>query len=384
MRNFTDSASFNRAAIPPLMKSLARLEGVSLRGWLTAAQNDLRFAAALIIIVIFGVLVAYQTADRFGGVPWAGPGLATLTGFLLYRLFWLAPGSPGHSALLTGPFQPWTSFGEGLRQWIVMRASAMTITSLLVLSLPVACARPVYAPAFIGCGILGASLRAVMVLRPALTKPKRLLLLLFLPKLRLAQPSWLSRSLWIVLSNALRRKIGPFPRWLPVVTLWGLSALIANLTARNNHDPYVGFAVVSLAGLACAIALSWPDLPLLRFLSHQPIPVRRLVITLYAPTATFIACAALAAAVIAGLSVALAVASTAFVVGLTVVWLGLLLPYGMMQSPHGAPGFALRDIGIAIAVKFAFQFGILAVGWLIWRIAANIRSVHQKRWRENL
>jgi hypothetical protein len=40
------------------------------------------------------------------------------------------------------------------------------------------------------------------------------------------------------------------------------------------------------------------------------------------------------------------------------------------------------ELVVAVVVKFALQFGVVAAGWLIARAIVNIRAVSRNRWRE--
>ncbi len=360
---------------------LTRVELIGWRGWLREARKDVRFALAVLVIAGFAIMGVQQAVDVVGRAPWAGAILAAFTGSSLFRSFYIMPGSPHYQRLLTGVLQPWTAFGLLLKRWSLGRASVLTLISVTIVSGIVATARAADALPFFAFAIAGSTLRALLIGRftPSLTPSLRL------PKIHMSWPRRLPTAMRISLSGTFRRKVGALPVWLLSGGLWILGTPASAMAVHNSGDPHVGFVAITLIGLICGLVFASPNIPLLRFLAFQPIPPKRLIISTCAPQFGLTVLAATAAAFCIGQPFGLAATSVAIVVGGIGFWLALLIPYALTQSVRGAPAYALRDITIAGVIKFSpLHFGFLAVGWLIFRIYVNFKTIARKRWREPL
>jgi hypothetical protein len=360
---------------------LARLEWLTLRGWVTEMRRDPRFALSILIITVFSVVCVATTAGRADKQPWVCLALAVVTGFSAFRSGFIAPGSAQWQQLRTGVLQPWTGFGQTLKRWVYLRAAAVTTVLILGITAIVALTQPGRILACLGALGLGAGMAAAT----ANLIPHRPF---HLPALRLPTgvqfPLAVPVTVRVSLNTTFRRKVGFAPMWLLTGGLWALATPASALATHNNPGAHVGFAMITVAGLICALVFSWPNLRLIRFLAFQPIAMRRIVGPLCGPQVGIVALAAIAAAFGAGQPFGLALVSAAVVAGATCLWLALLVPYAMTRSVHAAPAMALCEVGIALIVKFTFQFGVLAVGWLIFRITRNNRIVARHRWKEPL
>lgn len=358
---------------------LARLEWLSLRGWLEEMRRDPRFALSAVVIVGFAITCVVIAAGRADTHPRVCFALTLATGFWFFRSGFIAPDSARWRQLRAGVFQPWTGFGHTLKRWAYLRATIVTAAFSFGTTVVVATAQPERAFACLGGLWLGAGLALLI----AGVIPNRRW---HLPNLRLPaglrfDPN-MPVAVRVSLKTTLRRRAGIMPVWLLSGGLWALATPASALATHNTPDAHIGFAMITVVGLICGLAFAWPSLTLVRFLAFQPIPMRRIVTPLCGPQVGIVAVAAMAAAFGAGQPFGLALASAAVVVGGVCLWLALLIPHAMTRSVRAAPALALCEIGIALIVKFTFQFGLLAVGWLIFRTTGNIRAVARHRWKE--
>jgi len=360
---------------------LTRLEGLEARRWLREVYRDPRFCLSLLVIGAFIVTAVVNVARLAATFPMAGLVLAVVAGFLTYRASFIAPGSLRRRDIETGILHPWVAFGPAFNRWARARAALVTIAVCAGLALVVLVVRSHLAlPCVVGIG-LGAGFAAVTTgfpLRRGLN----------LPPLQL--PGALSRrmpmppSVRMSLAGAFRRKVGAVPVSLLNIGLWAFATPASALATHNNPGAHIGFAMITGVGLICGLALAWPNLRLVRFLAFQPILLRRIVARLCGPQVGLVALLALAAAFGGGQPLGLALVSAAVVVGGVCVWLVLLVPYAMTRTVGAAPMMAVSELIVAATVKFALQFGLVAVGWLIFRAIGNILAVGRNRWREPL
>jgi hypothetical protein len=189
----------------------------------------------------------------------------------------------------------------------------------------------------------------------------------------------LLRSGWAI---ALRRKAGPVPVAVIILGFWLIGAAGAGLALRNNADTHVGFVAISLINLAGAVALTWPDMVLVRFLAFKPLKASAIIYVLIVPAVVVSMVISFLSALCIGLSLNLAIVSTSITFGILLVWLAHLIYYGMTKSAGGAVGFALRDLVLAALIRSLFLSDIVAVVWLIANIFFNYTRLEQRRWRE--
>jgi hypothetical protein len=324
------------------------MEGLEARRWLREVCRDPRFCLSLLVIGAFIVAAVVNVAKVAAAFPLAGLALATVAGFAIYRASFIAPGSARRRDLETGILHPWIAFGPALKRWVLGRAAVLTIFVCALLTVIIGVARPDLA----WPGILGmAGGAAVAAATAGLT---------------------------------FRRRIGAVPVWLLNIGLWALATPASALATHNNPGAPIGLGMITGVGLICGLGLAWPNLRLVRFLAFHPVPLRRIAARLCGPQVGLVAVLAVMAAIGGGQPVGLALASAAIVVAGVCVWLVLLVPYAMTRSVGAAPMMAGSELFVAAVVKFAFQFGAIAMGWLIFRAIGNIRAIRRNRWREPL
>ncbi len=357
---------------------LTRLEALVLRGWLNAARRDIRFGLSIVVIAGFVVAAVVRAVRLIAMKPDIGLVLAGAAGFAIFHLSFIGPGSARWRQLRTGILQPWTAFGPALNRFVHLRAAALTLVAISAVTIVAAVTRPDLALPCFASMFTGAALAA---LTTALGLRGRFRL----PRLRLPRPTMrlrLPTAVRVSLATTFRRKLGIMPVWLLSGGLWALATPASALAQHNNPGTTVGFGMITVIGLICAIALAWPNLRLVRFLAFQPIPFHRIAARISGPQVALVALLALAASFGAAQPVPMALTSAAVVVGGVCLWLVLLIPYAMTRSVQAAPAMAGGELIVAAIVKFAFQFGLIAVGWLIVRAIANIRAVPRNRWRD--
>jgi hypothetical protein len=357
---------------------LTRLECLVLRGWLNAARRDIRFGLSIVVIAGFVIAAVVRAVRLIAIKPDIGLVLAGVAGFALFHLSFIAPESSRWRQLRTGVLQPWTAFGPVLNRFVHLRAAALTLMIVSATTIIAAVTHPRLAVACFACMAAGAML-AMATTALGLRSRFRL------PRLRLPRPNMRLRlppAVRMSLAATFRRKLGIIPVWLLSGGLWALATPASALAQHNNPGTTVGFGMITVIGLICAIALAWPNLRLVRFLAFQPIPLYRIAARISGPQVALVALLAVAAGFGAAQPLPLALTSAAVVVGGVCLWLVLLIPYAMTRSVHAAPGMAGGELVVAAIVKFAFQFGLIAVGWLIVRAIANIRAVSRNRWRD--
>lgn len=361
--------------------ALTRMEGLEARRWLREVCRDPRFCLSLLVIGAFIVAAVVNVAKVAATFPPAGLALATVTGFAIYRASFIAPGSARRGDLETGILHPWIAFGPALKRWVHGRAAVLTIFVCALLTVIVGLSRPDLA----WPGILGMAGGAALAAATAgLTFRRR-------PRVATSRLPWrLSRrmpmppSVRLSLAVTFRRRIGAVPVWLLNIGLWALATPASALATHNNPGAPIGLGMITGVGLICGLGLAWPNLRLVRFLAFHPVPLRRIAARLCGPQVGLVAVLAVMAAIGGGQPAGLAVASAAVVVVGVCVWLVLLVPYAMTRSVGAAPMMAGSELFVAAVVKFAFQFGAVAMGWLIFRAIGNIRAVRRNRWREPL
>jgi hypothetical protein len=358
---------------------LTRLEGLGLRRWLYEAARDWRFALSIVVLAGLGLAGLNKMVALMTARPGTGPILAAGFGFAVFRLAFIAPGSSRWRQLRSGVLHPWTAFGPALRRWVHARAAVITLGVCLMFIATVLAIRPAAALACgTGMGVGAALAAATSALRPfrgVSFTPVR-------PRLNLNLFSAMPPSVRAPLADTFRRKVGAIPVWLLSCGLWTLATPASALATHNTPGAPIGFGLITATGLICGLTLAWPNLRLIRFLAFHPIPMRRIVAPLCGPQVGLVAVLALAAAIGAGQPFGLAAASAAVVTGGVCLWLVLLVPYAMTRSPGGAVAMAACELVVAVIVKFALQFGVVAAGWLIARAIVNIRAVSRNRWRE--
>lgn len=355
-----------------------RLEGLVLRGWLNAARRDMRFGLSILVIAGFVVAAVVRAVRLVALKPDIGLVLAGVAGFVIFHLSFIAPGSARWRHLQTSALHPWTAFGPALNRFVHLRAAAVTLIIILATTIVAAVTHARLAlPCFAGmvAGVMLAAVTTAFGLRRRFRLPR---LRLPRPHLRLRLPP----AVRVSLAGTFRRKLGIMPVWLLSGGAWALATPASALAEHNNPGTTVGFGMITVIGLICALVLAWPNLRLVRILAFQPIPLHRIAIHLSGPQVALVALLAIAAGFGAAQPLPLALTSAAVVVAGVCLWLVLLIPYAMTRSVHAAPGMAGGELVVAGIVKFAFQFGIVAVGWLIVRAIANIRAVPRNRWRD--
>lgn len=353
---------------------LTRLEALALRGWLMAAVRSPRFGLSVLVITVFAVVGVVRAASLMAAMPKVGLVAAAGAGFAVFRSAFIAPGSPRWRALRAGVLHPWIAFGPALGRWVWLRAGFMTFAACLGVALIFLLTRPGQVLLCLPGMMAGAIVAAATVRIP-------------MPRLRFAPirlRTNLPLALRVSLTGTLRRKAGFVPVWLLSGGLWALASPASALASHNNPGTHVGFGMITVVGLVCGLALAWPNLRLIRFLAFQPIPLRRIVAPLCGPQVGLVALLAVAAAFGAGEPFGMAMISATVVTAGVCVWLVLLIPYAMTRSVAAAPGMAAGELFVAVIVKFSFQFGIIAAGWLVFRSIANLRAVRRNRWKEPL
>ncbi|WP_162148917.1 hypothetical protein [Asticcacaulis sp. AC466] len=360
--------------------ALTRYELLTWRNIALATGSDLWFGLSILTVILAASVGIYQLDGWLVAHPIVATICAIVVGFGLYGTFYHAPDASQRANLLSGPLYPWIGFGQDLENWCRLRALTLTIGSLVLISVPVGMAHIRHVPALLVLAGLGTIIRySCLLFQNDRTRRK---LSFRLPKVRPARPKIIPVSLWIGGMLAMRRKIGPIPALYAIPLLWALCAFASRLSASNNNDIRISLIGVSVAGLLCGVALTWPDLGLLRFLSFQPAKASRILMALTALRICLAAVMSLLAGFVAGLSAVLAILSFGVVLAALLVWLALLHAYGMTRSEGGAVGFAIRDLILGALIKAAFLSSSLALAWLIGTIFFNYLKLDRRRWKE--
>ncbi|MDV6331876.1 hypothetical protein [Asticcacaulis sp. 201] len=360
--------------------ALTRYELLTWRNIALATRSDLWFGLSVLTVILAAAVSIYQLDGWLVSRPIVATICAIVIGFGLYGMFYYAPNGHQRANLISGPLYPWAGFGPDLENWCRLRALTLTMASLALISVPVGMAHIWHVPALLVMAGLGAIVRYICL--PFLDGGTRGRLPFRLPTVRLTRPTIIPVSLWIGGTVAMRRKIGPIPALYAILLFWCLSALACGLSASNNNDNRISIIGVNIAGLLCGIALTWPDLGLLRFLAFQPAKASRILVALTALRICLAGVMSLLAGVIAGLSAVPALLSFCFVFTTLLIWLALLHAYGLTKSEGGAVGFAIRDVVLGILVKTAFLSSGLALAWIGGIILFNYLKLDRRRWRE--
>lgn len=359
--------------------ALTRLEGLALRGWLSEVRKDIRFAGSILVIFGFAIAAIVKATSMLSAMPLAGIAAALVAGLVVFRSSYISPGSPRWRQLSAGILHPWTAFGPALGQWVFWRAAVLSLITIVAITAIVLVTNWHVALACLAAMSTGAVLGAATTCLsfPVTFKIARLRL-----APRLGRRLNLPPAVQVSLAATFRRKAGIVPVWMLTGGLWALATPASALADHNNPEMPIGFAIITITGLVCAIAFAWPNLRLVRFLAFQPIPVRRIITAVCGPQVMLAGLLAVIAAFGAGQPIPMALVSAAVVVGGLCFWLNLLIPYAMTRSVGMAPVMAMSELFVAAIVKFALQFGMLAAGWLIVRSVANMRAINRKRWKE--
>jgi hypothetical protein len=343
---------------------LTRIEMLQWRGWARELRRDAGFAAAAAIVVAFAAGLIFKLGQAAEG--WGGAGLAAAFGAMIYDRSLPSAHTPGVQALTQGVLHPWLTDRRVRTQWRFLRAGLLALVIILAISLVVAIARPAHTPAAMASAFAGALSCAVTRYvtddRFRLGDVRRSL--------------W--RGLWGVWRDLRFQRFRHFGRL--ILTACVLS--MASLGVRLAHAPESALAAFDLAVLVLLASIGAPNLALLRFLARQPIRLRSILARyVIRPSLAAWPIAAIAA-VLAGMPWPGALLGAGLVALALAVWLGLSVGYGLTRSPRGAAALVATDLGVALLVKFGFQFGLLSLVWLIFRLIALYRSVPDRRWRD--
>lgn len=362
----------------PVYRALARAEVLNLRSYLRLGRGDTLFAVAAVTILVFAFAILHEGVAAVAALPTVKPWAAVAWGAACVQTAWLKPGGAGVLRLQDGVFQPWLGGGMTLKSWSALRAVVIAAMVVAVTTVVLAFVRLADVLPFIALALLGIAAGAALCFRlysyNVVVRPRRPAR----PRLAWRFPA---TPAWTLLSHRLRRR-AILPVWLFALVVWTLGAAIAGLAAHNNHNPGIGFVILSVAALISGGLIASPDLAVVRLAARQPISVHRLLILFCALPLILTLVLTLGAGLAAGLGSAMAAGAAAFATLTLATWLILLIPHAMMRSPRGAVGLAAGDLVLTLLIKAAALFGLLAVAYLVVRIVVNLRAAARLRWRE--
>lgn len=352
-----------------LLRVLARIELLQWRGWLRELRRDAGFAAAALIVLAFAVGLVFrlgQTADDKGGLA-----LAVAFGVLIFDRALSPADAPNMRALAQGALHPWLTENGALTQWRYLRAGLLSLIVMLTAALVVAMAQPARAP----MAAIGALTGAMICAAARYASGDRFRLTITIRGL--VRNLRRSRSP-ILLRSILLRRLRPYWRWIVAACGLGVGVVIV----RFGHAPGGALAAFDAAALLLFAYAAAPNAILLRFLARQPIALRRILARYVLWPSLAVWPIAFFAAVLARLPWFGAVVGAGLVALALAVWLGLNVGYALTRSPRGAAALVATDLGVALLLKFGFQFGLLSLVWLLFRLAVLYRAVPRRRWRD--
>ena len=364
------------------MRTLARAELLNLRGYMVVGPRDGLFVVALLTMAFFAAAILHGGVEMAESYPAFKPWLATAWGVLCVLSAWIKPGSATVIRLQGGIFHPWLGHGTGLKSWAMVRAVSLGLVAVAATAIMVAVVQVQDVPAFIALAAGGIAIGAgVCYLAFSYTAPAPSPARLRIKRPALTWPG-LTGPAWTLVAGRLRRRFGILPAWLAILLLLVLGTAVGGLAAHNNHNPGVGFTIVGVSALIAGGFLTFPDLAMVRLAARQPVSLARLLRLFCLVPLMIVLVLTLVAGLVSGIGPAMAASCAVFVTLALGLWLMLLLPQAMMRSPRGAVGLAAGDLVLALLIKSAALFGLLAVVYLIVRIILNLRAIRRNRWRE--
>jgi len=352
--------------------ALTKLDLMILRGWVLEMVRDWRFGLSVCIVVAAAAgTIAYVSAHVHAV---GAAAMGAMIGYGLHARSGHPPGSAYRRMLEAGILQPWTGHGKSLDRWLRKRAIVLSATGSAVVAVPVLAANAKSAAPFAAMAVLGIGVSALRALPPFRGKSRKTGRGRALPPVRSARLPMMER---------LARPVGRIPVWIILASVWSLLVGCAALAVRNNADPGIGMTLLISGNLLAGGVIGFPPLGLLRFVASRAVQARRIFTRFYGMPLATVAAASAVASFSAGLPVGSAVVAASLSSAVTALWLGFLVLYGMTQTPRGAVLFTTRDLAVALAIKFAIQFGALAVLWLACRLAIRVAVIGRLRWREH-
>jgi hypothetical protein len=351
--------------------ALTKLDLLILRGWVLEMVRDWRFGLSVGVVVLAATgTIAYVSAQVHAA---GAAAMGAMIGYGLHARSGHPPGSAYRRMLEAGILQPWTGHGKSLEHWLRRRAIVLSASGSAVVAVPVIAANAKSAAPFAAMAVLGIGVSALRALSPFRGKSRK--------AGRGVRALLPGRSARLPMMERLARPVGRIPVWAILVSVWSLLVGCAALAVRNNADPAIGMTLIILGNLLAGGVIAFPPLGLLRFVASRPVPAYRIFSRFYGTPLATVAAASAVASFSAGLPVESAILAAALSSAVTALWLGFLVLYGMTQTPRGAVLFTIRDLAVALAIKFAVQFGALAALWLACRLLVRVAVVGRLRWR---